>query len=272
MTQQYSTLSVIKTTCTSFGVINTVQSISNHLDENNHCVVVLITNHTKNVPTQEKIVQALNKHFVSHINNGYLKIIISNDLSSNLFNIDLYNKYPNLLKYNWIIHIDPNTTYLNNLLADVICEINKYQTKFKVVSIKNSKDATSSIVAYNKETIVNQLNTKNITTQSLNSHEIILESLFNTNIDKHTSDKVYLDDTNFMLFWIEENEKAKLKSGYCFLYKKNNKIFNINNECHGVLSHFFDNSITITWFTSHNEVIKNTYYQHNKDEFYSCES
>jgi hypothetical protein len=274
MTQQYSTLSILISDCRSFNIINCLQSAVSALDENNHCLVVLSCSGSRCISTQEKINQVINKTYINNLNNKTLTIIVDNNLS--LFkssNLELYKKYPNLLKYDWFVEINTKVTYVSNFLSNIISTIGKH-TGVKKITVDNHNANHSAISIYRKDLLVQLLNTKNIAALSIpDSYKTSSDFILQTSDSSQTTsvDSAYIDDPNFTLFWIEEDEGSVLRNGYCFLYKKNNKIFNINNECHGILNHIFDNSITINWFLPNDTTLKKTYYQKNQNSFYSCE-
>lgn len=252
MIPQSSTLSIFQTSCDSFNILNCLYQTCCSLNEHNHCVVFLEPITRENSVQKEKIKNLIEKHFLDYINKKYLFLI---EAAYTQDTIERFKKYPHLLKYDWFILLDSNHVYMPNYLNDIITKhIYKHKEEYDVLELQSNDNTLSAINVLSKNQIHSLIDSNKFKVQNTKAkHKIIADYYipmrYNNNNPK------FINDNLFCLAWLEEDPSSDIKSGYSFLYKKNNKVFNIQNECHGRIVKLDDNTIEIDWTINYQQVL-----------------
>ena len=227
-------------------LIKTIFSIFDQKEVDPYCVIFFDTN-TNLIHNQvhQKILFLIKNNFIDYINNKQL-IIIQQPLEHTI---------PTLLKnnalnyYDLYLPIDINNIYFQHYATNIdkYLKFNqlddiKVQAIYGIDINNNFKNYPSIInIAFTKKSLKNILIKPE---QIYTTNDVLSYSLENKNI-KHN-----VIDPDFNLVWLEEQENNTLVSSYVFVYKKQNKVFNIKNNTHGILNSISDKELKINWFVN----------------------
>lgn len=252
MTQPYSTLSIFQTNCDSFNILNCLAQTCNSLNAQNHCVVFLEPITKDNSVQKEKIKSLIEKYYIDYINKQYLSVIESEHTVNQT---DVFKKYPQLLKYDWFILLDSNHVYMPNYLTDIINKyVNKHKEQYEILNIQSNNSISSDVQLLSKKHIHSIIDRNQIQSQQVIKKHIITTDCYLS--AKSQNDYPYfVNDDTFCLAWLEEEPESTIQSGYSFIYKKNYKVFNIKNECHGLISRIDSGTIEITWIINSQQIL-----------------
>lgn len=237
MMQPHSTLSILKINKKSFNVLNILSNTCTSLDERNHCAIFLDSKNLNGFKHQ--IESLIKKYFSEYIKNNQLFIFnLDNDCSPT----ECIKQNPVLIKYDWFIILDIDNIYLPNYLRNINRDINLYKDRYHKLKINNISKDNNDLKILSNEVVHSMIDNNPSVQKIYEDHEIIAEYYL-----KNVQEKQFIDETNFALVWMNEKESSRLNSGYSFWYKRNDKVFNISNECAGIVKNITEKSIEIIW-------------------------
>lgn len=176
------------------------------------------------------------------------------------------NRYLN--KYNYFVFLPDNIVFHNGLLQNLLSMKLSDDTVYEIIPADN----LTRIFVLNKPSMIESLqkisNFSDITninqskTQKIQSKDFFILS----NIERHHNniltpqESLYIDKELFTLVYFME-EDTTILSSYCYINKRNNKIYNINNDFIGIVTEKTESIIRINWSTT----------QENHDHVYNLD-
>ena len=251
MTPISSTLLIFSIQAQSLDCVHTLNQICNVLSDNINCVVVI----PQNMKFTQHIKTLIDKYFVNHINKQQLSILYQDIDSHNLS--CLISNIPAIFKYDWIVTLPETYVYLPNSLVDIINNVDTYDKNI-ITNIVSYGDQPDPIRIINQILIRQTANQSSGHIQKLDHRNILSNALIFTNQTYH--EYTLLNHDKFAVIYFVETKN--LLSGYSIIYKKNFKVFNVENECGGKITHMDDKKIVIVWNIGTNEIC-HTYIKDN---------
>jgi len=241
--------------------IKTLYTVFSQHNIDPYCALITdISQNTIHNNTYQKLIHLIKDHFIDYINHKKLLII------ENINHFDITNVIKNygLLGYNFYFPIECQNIYLHNYSKNIIdfLQSNHYDaTNVKSIygiDINNNfiSHPPHENIVYTKQAIINSIRS---TTNNYTSQEY-MPYVYTT------SNKYNIIDQNFNLVWIEEQSNNPLQNSYIFVYKKNNKVFNITNNIHGLVEDITETKMVLNW--NIDQVYKKYTYELNENNIF----
>jgi len=245
-------------TLSAISILNTLFYAQTYKDA--YIALYLYKDH-KNSDIVNILSNKISLEFEEFIKNNKLTI---NTTNQSLDMLDIYRD-PKNIKYNIYIPINVNYIYSKNYISNIVNYVlkNKDLDCIKITSNEtidsygkiHNKNISKSDFIFTKNGLVNSKDIK---------YKDVLSNLENFNyitlIDNSyiqnmigSNDKIILNEETFKVIWLEENtdydkNQLFLNSSYVFVYFQNNKVFNINNNIHGIIKTNTDFNFSVDWF------------------------
>ena len=169
-------------------------------------------------------------------------------------------KNPINLRYNLFIPIDVNNFYNNNYLENIIKQFKESDIDILQLDALQTIDSSGYGLDNNvvgKNLIFNKAVLEKVKTKYANMlYESLDVKIKNIKTNTYLSyfvglkQKYVFVENSFKLLYLNEkpNSDYLLNSSYVFLYNKNNKAFNIDNNTYGIIKKNEDQLIVVDWY------------------------